>query len=333
MAGSKRYPTSVEVARLAGVSQSAVSRTFTPGASVSAQTREKVLAAAKALGFQPSLIPKIMLTNRSGLVALVTGGLESAFYARVVQTFAARLREAGNQVVLVTVDSDYTLDAVAVRLAQYRVDAIVSALAVLSREAAETLSASRIPVVSFNTPVTAARLGSVGSDNVLGGRRAAELLHRRGVRHPAFIAGPADSPASTERLDGFRDESCRLGLPDPRVAGQAYTYEGGAAAAAQLLSAGSMDGLFCANDLCALGAIDTLRQAGLQVPDDVRVIGYDDIPSAALAAYELTSFDQDVPALVETALAMIDRMSRAEEPAGERILVPPRLIERGSTRS
>jgi DNA-binding LacI/PurR family transcriptional regulator len=92
-----------------------------------------------------------------------------------------------------------------------------------------------------------------------------------------------------------------------------------------------MDGLFCANDLCALGAIDTLRQAGLQVPDDVHVIGYDDSPSAALAAYELTSFDQDVPALVETALAMIDRMSRAEEPAGERILLPPRLIERGST--
>ncbi|MGH1574596.1 LacI family DNA-binding transcriptional regulator [Methylobacterium sp. P31] len=332
MVGSKRFPTSAEVARLAGVSQSAVSRTFTPGASVSAQTREKVLAAAKTLGFQPSLIPKIMLTNRSGLVAIMTGGLESAFYARVVQTFAARLREAGNQVVLVPVDSDYTLDAVSVRLAQYRVDAIVSALAVLTREAAEILSASRIPVVSFNTPVTAARVGSVGSDQVLGGRRAATLLHRRGVRHPAFIAGPADSPASTERLYGFRQEASRLGLPDPRVAGQAYTYEAGAAAAAHLLSSGSVHGLFCVNDLCALGAIDTLRQAGLRVPGDVRVIGYDDIPSAALAAYDLTSFDQDVPALVETALAMIARLSRAEELAGERVLIPPRLVERGSTR-
>ncbi len=117
---SKRYPTSIEVARLAGVSQSAVSRTFTPGASVSARTREKVLAAAETLGFQPSLIPKIMLTDRSGLVALVVGGLENAFYARVVQSLAACLREAGNQIVLVPVDSDYTLDAVAARLAQYR---------------------------------------------------------------------------------------------------------------------------------------------------------------------------------------------------------------------
>ncbi|QEE37676.1 MULTISPECIES: LacI family DNA-binding transcriptional regulator [unclassified Methylobacterium] len=330
---SKRYPTSVEVARLAGVSQSAVSRTFTPGASVSARTRDKVLAAAETLGFQPSLIPRIMLTDRSGLVALVVGGLENAFYARVVQIFAARLREAGNQIVLVPVDSDYTLDAVAARLAQYRVDAIVSALAVLSQDAAETLSASRIPVVSFNTPVTAERIGSVGSDNALGGRQAAALLHDRGVRHPAFIAGPADSPASAERLAGFRDGLRAAGLPEPRVAGSAYTYEGGAEAAMRIRADAPFDGVFCANDLCALGAIDALRRAGRSVPDEVRVIGYDDIPAAGWSGYDLTSFDQDVPALVEAALAMIARMSEPESALGERVLIPPRLIERGSTRA
>ena len=330
---SKRYPTSVEVARLAGVSQSAVSRTFTPGASVSARTRDKVLAAAETLGFQPSLIPRIMLTDRSGLVALVVGGLENAFYARVVQIFAARLREAGNQIVLVPVDSDYTLDAVAARLAQYRVDAIVSALAVLSQDAAETLSASRIPVVSFNTPVTAERIGSVGSDNALGGRQAAALLHDRGVRHPAFIAGPADSPASAERLAGFRDGLRAAGLPEPHVAGSAYTYEGGAEAAMRIRADAPFDGVFCANDLCALGAIDALRRAGRRVPDEVRVIGYDDIPAAGWGGYDLTSFDQDVPALVEEALAMIARMSGPKTALGERVLIPPRLIERGSTRA
>lgn len=330
---SKRYPTSIEVARLAGVSQSAVSRTFTPGASVSARTREKVLAAAETLGFQPSLIPKIMLTDRSGLVALVVGGLENAFYARVVQSLAACLREAGNQIVLVPVDSDYTLDAVAARLAQYRVDAIVSALAVLSQDAAETLSASRIPVVSFNTPVTAARVGSVGSDNALGGRQAARLLHARDVHHPAFVAGPAISPASTERLTGFREALREAGRPEPRVAGSAYTYEGGAEAATQLCAEGPIDGIFCANDLCALGTIDALRRAGRRVPEDVRVIGYDDIPAAGWGGYDLTSFDQDVPALVEATLAMLDRMSATDAAAGERVLIPPRLTERGSTRA
>ncbi|MCJ2057996.1 LacI family DNA-binding transcriptional regulator [Methylobacterium sp. J-048] len=329
---SKRYPTSIEVARLAGVSQSAVSRTFTPGASVSARTRDKVLAAAETLGFRPSLIPKIMLTDRSGLVALVVGGLENAFYARVVQTLAARLREAGNQILLVPVDSDYTLDAVAARLAQYRVDAIVSALAVLSRDAAETLSASRIPVVSFNTPVTAARVGSVGSDNALGGRQAAALLHACGVRHPAFVSGPADSPASAERLTGFRDGLHASGLPEPRVAGCAYTYDGGAEATTQLCAAGPVDGIFCANDLCALGTIDALRRAGRRIPEDVRVIGYDDTPAASWGGYDLTSFDQDVPALVEAALAMIARMSAEDVGIGERMLIPPRLTERGSTR-
>jgi DNA-binding LacI/PurR family transcriptional regulator len=328
---SKHYPSSLEVARLAGVSQSAVSRTFTPGASVSARTRDKVLAAAKTLGFQPSLIPKIMLTNRSGLVALVTGGLENPFYARIVQIFAARLRAAGQQAVLVPVDSDYTLDAVARRLVQYRVDAIVSALAVLSREAAETLSAARIPVVSFNTPVTAPRVGSVGSDNAHGGRQAATLLHARGARHLAYIAGPADSPASADRLAGFRAGARHHELPDPAVAGRSYTYQGGAEAAIRLLADGPVDGLFCANDLCALGAIDALRKSGLRIPEHVRVIGYDDIPAASLAGYGLTSFDQDVPSLVDTAVAMIDRMAAAADPSGERILVKPRLIERAST--
>jgi DNA-binding LacI/PurR family transcriptional regulator len=330
---SKRYPTSIEVARLAGVSQSAVSRAFTPGASVSARTREKVLAAAETLGFQASLIPKIMLTDQSGLVASVVGGLENAFYARVVQSLAARLREGGNQIVLVPVDSDYTLDAVAARLAQYRVDAIVSALAVLSCDAAETRSTSRIPVVSFNTPVTAARVGSVGSDNTLGGRQAAVLLHARDVRHPAFVAGPASSPASTERLTGFREALREAGRREPRVAGSAYSYEGGAAAATQLWAEGPVDGIFCANDLCALGTIDALRRAGRRVPEDVRVIGYDDIPAAGWGGYDLTSFDQDVPALVEATLTMLARMSAQDAATGERVLIPPRLTERGSTRA
>jgi DNA-binding LacI/PurR family transcriptional regulator len=181
--------------------------------------------------------------------------------------------------------------------------------------------------------VTAARVGSVGSDNTLGGRQAAVLLHARDVRHPAFVAGPASSPASTERLTGFREALREAGRREPRVAGSAYSYEGGAAAAAQFWAEGPVDGIFCANDLCALGTIDALRRAGRRVPEDVRVIGYDDIRAAGWGGYDLTSFDQDVPALVEATLTMLARMSEQDAAAGERVLIPPRLTERGSTRA
>lgn len=327
---TKRYPSSIDVARRAGVSQSAVSRSFTPGASVSPETRAKVLAAAEVLGFRPSLIPQILLTDRSGLVALVSGGLENAFYARVLEAFAAALRARGQQILLVPAESDYALDAVVARLCQYRVDAIVSALAVLSQTVAETLSAFRVPVVSFNTPVIAPWVGAVGSDNLAGGRRAATLFSARGARVCAYLEGPGDSPASRERLTGYRTGLRAAGLSEPMVGQADYTYAGGAEAAARLVAATRFDALFCCNDLCALGAIDALRRAGRRVPEDVLVAGYDDNPAAAWDAYGLTSFDQDVPELVAAALAEVERMGQGD-PAGRRILVPPRLVERTST--
>ncbi len=336
MTPGKRYASSTDVARLAGVSQSAVSRAFTPGASVSAETRRKVMEAAEALGFRPSVIPQIMLTARSGLVAVIVGGLHNAFYGAVLERFATRLRDAGKQVLLVPVESDYALDTVAAELSCYRVDAIVSGLALLSQEVADALSAFRIPVVSFNAGVTSDWVASVDSDNRASGAAAAALLHRRGGGRFAFLAGPEESPASRDRLAGFRDGLAALGLTgsdSPRVVVGDYTYAGGRAAALRLFAEAPVDALFCANDLVACGAMDAIRQElGLRVPDDVMVIGYDDIPSAAWGAYDLTTFDQDPEGLVVEALALLAEMT-AEPPARGRVrVVPARFVERGSTR-
>ena len=140
MTSRKRYASSIDVARLAGVSQSAVSRTYREGTSVSEETRRKVLEAATALDYRPSMIPRIMLTHRSYLVAVVVGGLYNPFYATVLEIFSARLQEAGYQVLLIHTDSGHTLDDVIPRLSSYRVDAIVSALAVMSPAAAQDLA-------------------------------------------------------------------------------------------------------------------------------------------------------------------------------------------------
>lgn len=209
----KRYVSSIDVARLAGVSQSAVSRTYTEGASVSAPTREKVLAAARALGYRPNFLPQALISNRSRLVAVAVGGVTNPFYASVLEQFTAALQEAGQQVMLIQIDSDYALDAVLDRIAGYRVDALVSALAVLSPEAAVALSDLRIPVVCFNGRLRAEWVSSVSMDNLHAGAMAADHLHDVGGSRFAFVGGPLDSPAAEDRRHGFEQRLRRLRLP------------------------------------------------------------------------------------------------------------------------
>jgi DNA-binding LacI/PurR family transcriptional regulator len=175
-----RYASSIEVARLAGVSQSSVSRSYRPGASISKRTREKVLAAAGQLGYRPSIIPRIMISHRFNLIAVVIGGMYNPLYARMLEEFAIQLHASGRQMLLVPVDSGHSLDSVLPSLAGYRVDAIVSALAVLSPETAAALAELRIPVIAFNTKVSNAWVISVSTDNARAGAEIADhFLARR----------------------------------------------------------------------------------------------------------------------------------------------------------
>ena len=330
-----RYASSTDVARLAGVSQSAVSRTYKPGASVSEATRRKVLAAAEELGYRPSLIPQIMLNHRSYLIAVVIGALYNPFYAGVLEEFTTRLQAIGHQVLLVHVDSGHTLDTAIPRLASYRVDAIVSALAILSPQAADELARLRIPVVTFNSPVKNQWVSSVSCDNEAAARTLADLMLDRGATRFAFITGPLKSPASEERLQGFRNRLLERGITVLHVAEADFRYEAGHAAALGLLAdrTTAPDAIFCANDLLALGAMDALRKTlGLRVPDDVMVAGFDDIPAASWLGYDLTTFVQDAPRMVEAALAIVAAAS-GPTPAGDiRVVIPATLVERGSTR-
>lgn len=330
----KRYASSTDVARLAGVSQSAVSRTYKPGASVSEATRQKVLAAAAELAYRPSLIPRIMLTHRSHLVAVVIGGMYNPFYAMVLEEFTRKLQAAGDQVLLVHVDSGHSLDAVIPKLASYRVDAIVSALAILSRAAADDLARLRVPVVSFNTPVKNDWVSSVGCDNVRAGRTIADLFVARGARRFGFIGGPAGSPAGEDRLAGYRARLGELGFTEVAIGAGDFGYDAGRRAAVAMFDrAERPDALFCANDLTAIGAIDGLRGLGLAVPDDVLVAGFDDIPAAAWGGYDLTTFVQDGPHMVDEAIRILARAEGAHGPVGEvAVVVPARLIERATTR-
>jgi DNA-binding LacI/PurR family transcriptional regulator len=329
----KKYASSVDVARMAGVSQSAVSRTFSGATNVSEGTRKKVLEAAKRLDYRPSLIPRIMLTHRSNLVAIVVGGLYNPFYSAVLEQFTVKFQASGHQVLLVHVASDHALDAVIPKLASYRVDAIVSALAILSPRAAQTLAKLRIPVISFNTAVKNEWVTPVSCDNIGAGRSIAELFVARGARSFGFISGPVTSHASAGRLTGFKERLRELRAGPVKVARGDYRYEGGFAAALDMFAcSGRPEALFCANDLLAIGAVDAMRKSlGIRVPEDVVVAGFDDIPAAAWASYDLTTFVQDGARMVDEALSILAVAAAGIGPGAEAVVIPARLIERGTT--
>ena len=310
----KRYVSSSDVAQLAGVSQSAVSRTFTAGASVSPATREKVLAAANSLGYRPNFLPQALMSSRSRLIAVAVGGVTNPFYASVLQQFTTALQDAGQQVVLIQVDSDYALDAVLDRIAGYRVDALVSALAVLSTANARVLSQLRIPVVCFNGRIHTEWVSSVSLNNRRAGAMAADHLHEAGSRQFAFIAGPPDSPAAADRCAGFTRRLHQARHPGPLILPGDFTYEAGLKAAAGIIAANPRpDAIACVNDLTAFGLLDGLRRSGLHAPDDMRVLGFDNIGMAAWEPYLLTSFDQNVPEMITHSLRLILDDAAADE--------------------
>ncbi|WP_010515387.1 LacI family DNA-binding transcriptional regulator [Komagataeibacter oboediens] len=331
-----RAVTSIDVARLAGVSQSAVSRAFSPDASISPRTKQKVLAAAASLGYRPNRIPAIMLSGRSYMVGVVIGGLENPFYATALERLATALRERGLQVLLMYVDDALTLDSALDQLLSYRIDAVVTSLAIGSKTVARALSQLQIPVVCFNSSLVGPWISTVNSNNHGAGGAAARLMVERCVARPVWLAGPGKNAASRARGEGFcqglREAGmCMTGLT--RLRGD-DTYDSGYDAITRLWKRGIRpNGIFSSNDMMACGAIDALRERmGLICPRDVIILGYDNIPQAGWRSYDLTSFDQHTDRMVTGAMELLDEALLAKDsPLSRTHVVDAQLIERGST--
>lgn len=334
MKQTRRYYSSTDVAKLAGVSQSAVSRAFSEGKSISEETSRKVFAAAKKLGYSPNFLPRILLKHRSGLIAVVISGTGNPFYAMAVEEFTKALQKMGKQVLLVHIDSDHSLDGLVPRLESYRVDGIVSALPVLSSVAAEAFTRIKIPTISFNTPINNDWVTSVCSDSVRGASAVAELFVKRGAKSFGFITGSEGSFASKERLRGFKTRLRKHGFNNIVMGSGNYLYSGGFNAILELKKRGPLpQAIFCANDLMALGALDALKHSlEMRVPEDVLVAGFDDVPEASWSAYDLTTVIQDGRRMVAEAMTVLDSMMSSSGSAGGAIhVIPARLVERSTT--
>ena len=303
--------TAEDVARTLGVSQSTISRAFSMTASISDDMKLRVIKAANKLGYQPNVIARSLITRRTNMIAIVMANLIDPFYPVVLDELVQQIQARGFQTLLFVPSAGQDIDDVMPNLLQYQVDAIVLTSATISSEMARICAARDTPVVSFNRYVPGLKIHAVSSDNVAGARQVADFLVTTGHERPAFVSGQRDATTNRDRQTGFASRLKQLKIKSYlQEDGGEFSYEAGYAAAKRLLRRATRpDALFFACDVMALGGMDAAREIGLSVPEDLSIVGYDDVPMAALPCYSLTTIRQPIR---EMAKAAVDVLNLAE---------------------
>lgn len=330
-----RHPaTAYEVARRAGVSQSAVSRAFTPGSSISEPMRRKVRQAASELNYRPNLIARSLAMRRSNTVGVIVPPLENPYFSALLEALAASFKTAGYRLLLFTADRADTSDPVLEDVLHARVDALVMISASMSSHFAEQCQTAGLPIVLMNRKSDSRSVSSVTGSNAQGAETIARFLLEGGHRRLAYIAGLEDASTSRDREEAF---TAYLASQGKHLVGRAvghFSFASARAAAFQLLSAKVRpDAIFCANDLMAIAALQAARyECGLEVGREISIVGFDDMPMAAWPAFDLTTFQQPAAAMANHALKLLLKQLRARGALAEERVIPGELIVRSSAR-
>jgi len=329
-------PTLEMVAELAGVSRGTASRVLSGATNVSDQAVESVRRAAAELHYRPNLSARSLVTGRTGLVGLLVNEPQhklwtDPFFGQIARGAHDRLAAAGVALVLSLATDEDERDRI-IELASTRLDGVLVIRGAGDRTLVDTLVATGVPLVTAGRPQPPIdeRVGWVDSQNLEGARDAVAHLLSTGRRRIAIISGPLDMAVSADRIDGWRAalESAGLDHDDSLLAQGGFTVESGEDAMHVLLGRGSgIDGVFASNDLMAMGALHALRDAGRRVPDDIAVVGFDDIV-AATAEPALTTMAQDVSGFGATMATLLLEQLGGAEP--RHVRMPTTLVVRDS---
>ena len=320
-----------DVAQRAGVSRAAVSRTFTDGASVSAKMRARVEAAARDLGYSPNLLARSLTTRKTQLVGLVSNNFHNPVFLQIFDLLTKGLQDRGLRPLLVNL-SDETDPARSVQLLrQYSVEGVIVATSHLPQGFASAFRDAGVAVVhAFGRPT--GQTDVVGIDNVAAGEMAAQTLMARGYRHVGFMGGPEQASTTQDRLAGFAAAAQALGGVVSHSFAGAYSFEAGRGEMARLLSGPRAEAYFCADDVLTIGALSAAQAAGLRVPDDLGLIGLNDMAMAAWANINLTTIHQPFDAIVRGAMDLMqDRLANPDR-APQTRLFPCHIVDRGTLR-
>ena len=328
-----------EIAAVAGVSKSTVSRVLNDTPGVSPKARELVRTAIEQTGYQPNRAARSLVTRATGSIGLVVSEAQARifsdpFFASMVRGATEVVRPLGVHLVLMLAEDKRARDQLLDYLRHGHVDGVLF----ISTHAADPLPrilvAERLPAVLSARPVSPLAISYVDVDSVAGAGLAVDHLVERGRRRIATIAGPQDMPAGQDRLRGWTEALAAHGLPHgpELIAYGDFDRGSGARAMEELLGRGvDFDGIFVASDLMALDAVAVLREHALRVPQDVAVVGFDDSDAATQARPALTTVRQPVEEMAKAlTLTLLDRIGDPDAPITSRVF-PPKLIQRASS--
>ncbi len=297
-----------QVADLAGVSRSAVSRTFTPGASVSKNTRERVLQAAEELGYHVNHLARGLLRQRTGIVCIVVADIDTPFQSQLVKAVSGKLQDVGLVTMIInTAGPEESVEHALRQALHYRADATL----VLSGSPSESIIGTCVEsgqrLILNNRAEAVQGCHHIGLDNEESAETALHAFDRAGCRRLALVSSAAGTPSLVARETAFAAAAHALGKEIRIYREGATCYRSGFEGGLALLAGRDRpDGVFCVTDLLACGFMDAARQEfRMRIPEDLCVIGFDDIEQSEWGAYGLTTFAQPVDEIADRVVSLV----------------------------
>lgn len=324
--------TAQDVANHAGVSRAVVSRALSDKGSIAPETKTKVIAAARELGYQVNFLAQGLNRKRSQLIGVVVARIKDPFRSSLLEGLIHMIQRRGYQALVTEVNSEKELEATMRQFTQFRVSGVI----VTSGQPPATLVNEcvqfKIPVVGINRQLDIPLVDFVCSDNQQGAALATDQLLKSGCHSFAWLNYAGSTWAGVQRGVAFEQalESANFGANSvKRVIAEQDGYEGGEAAALAFdLSQGLPNGVFCANAQLACGFLDGMRQRGFDAPNDFHLIGFDNTPQTAQYSYRLTTLNQDISALCSEALNCLESRNKSPNQAARLVRVPVSLVLR-----
>lgn len=317
-----------DVAAEAGVSFSAVSRAFQNEGKTSEATQKLVFEVAERLGYRPSPLARGLVRERSKLVTLVTGPTQSMFDALFFDGLAQALAHSGRHLMVASVHSEDEVESGLLQAMDYNSEAVIVSAGTMSLALSGRCAAAGVPVILSGRVLDAPGVDCVLAENVEGGNHAGSLLARVAPGPLAFFGQGGRTFADRERLEGFNDA---IGAAEITVVDAGAGDNVRDAAMSLLGSKNRPRGVFCSNDGLAIELLQAALLLGLRVPEDLCLVGFDNIPMAAWPAFGLTTIDYPIASLIDAIMASIERDRTAAETAGRIERVQTRLIVRRTT--
>lgn len=332
-----------DVALRAGVSRSAVSRVFTPGASVSETMRLRVMKAAEELGYHVNHLARSLVRNRSGIVCLIVSEMGTPYRANLVSWLTQLLQEAGKVAMIINTDrSDSRVSAALQQAINFRADASIILSGMPDRTITRLCYQHGQHLVLINRDETLPGSLSINLDSTQAAETALRAFQRAGCRHLAFANSLAGTPSLMKREADFLAAAARAGIAVTVERFGTTSYESGQILAHRLLTRQQRpDAVYCVTDLVACGLMDEARHRfGLRIPEDLCVTGYDNIPQSGWSSYNLTTFTQPVEQFAREAVRwLIEQDNDSDElrprtgQLNDSLIYEANVVWRGSVRS